>query len=84
MNDSKKAGLMSHMVARTTFRFPKAGTYRFRTKAAEDYMSRITTTGDNNVLTLTVTVRRSTLRFGRSWSRMDLEDAARVLIPRSR
>jgi hypothetical protein len=37
--------------------FAKSGVYRFRTKAGEDYLARIVTTGEDNVLTLTVTVR---------------------------
>jgi len=45
------------MGARTTVTFAKAGIYRFRTRTGEDYMSGITTTGKDNVLTLTVTVR---------------------------
>lgn len=53
---SQTPGLMSHMGARTTVTFSKAGGYRFRTRAGEDYMSGITTTGEDNVLTLTVTV----------------------------
>jgi plastocyanin len=54
---SQTPGLMSHMGARTTVTFQKAGVYRFRTRAGEDYMPGITTTGEDNVLTLTVTVR---------------------------
>jgi plastocyanin len=48
---------MSHMGARLTVKFPHAGTYRFTTKPGEDYMKGVKTTGEDNVLTLTVTVR---------------------------
>lgn len=50
-------GLMPHMGASTTVRFSKPGVYRFRTRAGEDYWPGVTTTGADNVLTLTVTVR---------------------------
>src|ERR1019366_3845802 len=52
---SQTLGLMSPMGARTTVTFSKAGVYRFR-RAGEDYMQGITTTGEDNALTLTVTV----------------------------
>jgi plastocyanin len=48
---------MSHMGATLKVTFPHAGTYRFTTKAGEDYMKGIKTIGEDNVLTLTVTVR---------------------------
>jgi hypothetical protein len=54
---SQTPGLMNRMGARTSVTFVKPGAYRFRTKAGEDYMPGITTTGEDNVLTLTVTVR---------------------------
>ncbi len=54
---SQTPGLMSHMGASTTVTFSEAGVYRFRTRAGEDYMQGIHTSGADNVLTLTVTVR---------------------------
>ena len=54
---STKPGLMGHMGARTTVAFAHPGVYRFRTRAGEDYIKGIQTTGEDNVLTLTVTVR---------------------------
>lgn len=54
---SQGPGLMGHMGASTTVRFVEPGTYRFRTRAGEDYTAGIETTGHDNVLTLTVTVR---------------------------
>ena len=48
---------MSHMGARTTVKFPHAGTYTFTTKTGEDYMKGVKTMGADNVLALTVTVR---------------------------
>ncbi|MGB2875390.1 MAG: hypothetical protein WBB76_07950 [Gaiellaceae bacterium] len=47
---------MRHMGASVTVTFPKAGVYRFTTKAGEDYMSGIKTIGEDNVLRLTVRV----------------------------
>jgi plastocyanin len=47
---------MSHMAASVKVTFPRAGTYRFTTKAGEDYMTGVKTIGEDNVLTLTVTV----------------------------
>jgi plastocyanin len=49
--------LMSHMGAKATVKFPRAGTYVFTTKAGEDYMKGVKTTGEDNVLTLKVVVR---------------------------
>ena len=49
-------GVMNHMGATTTIRPASPGLYRFRTHAGEDYIAGITTTGADNVLTLTVTV----------------------------
>ena len=47
---------MNHMGASVKVVFPKAGVYRFITKAGEDYMAGMKTIGDDNVLRLTVTV----------------------------
>lgn len=54
---SGTSGGMDHMGAWTRVTFAKPGVYRFRTRAGEDYMPGIETTGDDNVLTLAVTVR---------------------------
>lgn len=53
---SPTPGLMGHMGAWTTVRFAHPGVYRFRTRAGEDYLQGIRTTGADNVLALTVTV----------------------------
>jgi hypothetical protein len=50
-------GMMGLKVATMKVSFPKAGTYRFRTHAGEDYMAGVKTTGADNVLELTVVVR---------------------------
>jgi hypothetical protein len=50
-------GRMDHMGATTKITFSKAGTYRFKTVAGEDYMSGFRTIGPDNLLRLTVTVR---------------------------
>jgi plastocyanin len=47
---------MSHMGASVKALFPRAGVYRFKTRAGEDYTSGIKTIGEDNVLRLTVTV----------------------------
>jgi len=47
---------MSKMGASTKVVFSKAGTYRFTTKAGEDYMKGVKTVGEDNVLKLTVKV----------------------------
>lgn len=49
---------MRHMSAQAKIMFPKKGTYRFITKAGEDYpnMSMMKTIGEDNVLRLTVVV----------------------------
>ena len=47
---------MKHMSAQAKVVFAKKGTYRFTTKAGEDYMKGIKTIGPDNVLRLTVTV----------------------------
>lgn len=57
MGGSSAAGEMSSMGATTSIRLTKPGVYRFRTRAGEDYRSGFETTGKDNVLTLTVTVR---------------------------
>jgi plastocyanin len=49
-------GVMAHMGASIKVTFAKAGTYRFTTKAGEDYMKGMKTVGEDNVLRLTVTV----------------------------
>lgn len=51
-----KAGLMNYMGATTKVTFPKSGTYTFTTKPGEDYMTGIKTTGEDNVLKVTVVV----------------------------
>ena len=48
---------MNHMSAIAHVSFPKAGVYVFTTKAGEDYMKGVKTTGEDNVLHLKVTVR---------------------------
>jgi plastocyanin len=47
---------MSHMGAKANVTFPTAGTYRLTTKAGEDYMKGIVTTGTDNVLKIKVVV----------------------------
>jgi hypothetical protein len=47
---------MNHMSASVKAIFPKAGIYRFTTKAGEDYMPGMKTVGEDNVLRLTVKV----------------------------
>jgi plastocyanin len=49
---------MKHMAAQAKVVFPKKGTYRFMTKAGEDYpnMSMMKTIGEDNVLRLVVVV----------------------------
>jgi len=49
--------LMNHVGAKTTFTVAKSGTYRFKTKAGEDYKGmEMKTIGEDNVLRLTVVV----------------------------
>ena len=49
--------MMGHMGASLKVTFPRAGTYRFTTKFGEDYKGvTLKTTGEDNVLHLTVTV----------------------------
>ena len=47
---------MNHMSATAKVTFLKKGTYRFTTKAGEDYMQGMKTIGEDNVLRLSVTV----------------------------
>lgn len=54
---SSRPGLMNHMGASTKVTFSKPGIYRFHTRAGADYMPGIQTSGADNVLTLTVSVR---------------------------
>jgi|SRR5438094_2144394 len=56
MHGHEGSGMMGHMGAKTQVTFPAAGTYRFTTKAGEDYMEGMKTIGEDNVLRLTVTV----------------------------
>ncbi len=48
--------MMSHMHASAHAAFPVKGTYVFKTRAGEDYMKGIKTTGEDNVLKLVVKV----------------------------
>jgi plastocyanin len=52
-----KSSNMNHLAAAFTLTLPKAGTYRFKTVAGEDYMKGVKTTGEDNNLTLTIVVR---------------------------
>ena len=56
MHGTSAPGAMTHMGASTKVYFPKAGVYRFFTKAGEDYMPGMRTIGEDNVLRLKVTV----------------------------
>jgi hypothetical protein len=47
---------MAHMGATATVSFGHSGVYKFTTKVGEDYMAGVKTTGEDNVLRLTVTV----------------------------
>jgi hypothetical protein len=47
---------LKHMGASVKLTLTKPGVYHFTTKAGDDYMSGIKTTGEDNVLKLTVTV----------------------------
>ncbi|MDX6540998.1 MAG: hypothetical protein QOI71_2608 [Gaiellales bacterium] len=49
--------MMARMRSAAKVTFSKAGVYKFTTKAGEDYMSGVKTSGEDNVLKLTVTVR---------------------------
>jgi plastocyanin len=48
--------MLKHMGASVKVTLTKPGTYHFTTKAGEDYMSGVRTTGEDNVLRLTVVV----------------------------
>ena len=48
---------LNKMGSKVTVRFRTAGTYVFGTKPGEDYMKGIKTTGEDNVLTLKITVK---------------------------
>jgi plastocyanin len=47
---------MSHMGAKSTVTFPKAGVYSLTTKPGEDYMKGVVTTGPDNTLRIKVVV----------------------------
>jgi plastocyanin len=49
--------VMGHMSATVKVVFRTAGVYVFATKVGEDYMSGVKTVGEDNVLTLKITVR---------------------------
>jgi len=49
-------GMMGHMGATASVSFAASGTYRFTTRAGEDYMRGMKTLGPDNVLRLTVVV----------------------------
>jgi len=51
------AGTMARMGAGTRIVLTKPGTYRFTTRAGEDYMQGMKTTGEDNVLKLVVVVK---------------------------
>ena len=48
---------LNKMGSRVVVKFLKAGTYVFGTKPGEDYMQGMKTTGEDNVLTLKITVK---------------------------
>jgi hypothetical protein len=48
--------MMARMGSASKVTFTKPGVYKFTTKAGEDYMSGVKTTGEDSVLRLTVTV----------------------------
>src|SRR5205085_1609078 len=47
---------MKHMSAQAKVVFPRKGTYRFTTRAGEDYVPGMKTVGEDNVLRITVVV----------------------------
>ena len=47
---------MSHPGAKVSLTFSRPGVYRFMTKVGEDYMKGVRTIGEDNVLTMKVTV----------------------------
>ncbi|MBA3842299.1 MAG: hypothetical protein H0X39_06725 [Actinobacteria bacterium] len=56
MHGTYPPAMLARMGAATSITFSKPGVYRFTTKAGEDYMSGVKTTGEDNVLRLTVRV----------------------------
>ena len=56
-HEFKGMGVMGHPGASIKIRFAKAGVYTFRTRFGEDYMKMPDTIGEDNTLTLKVTVR---------------------------
>jgi plastocyanin len=56
MHGAEGPGMMAHVGAKTQVTFTAAGTYRFTTRAGEDYMEGMKTIGEDNVLRLTVKV----------------------------
>jgi hypothetical protein len=56
MKGTFPAPMMARMGASSKVTFTKAGVYKFTTKVGEDYMSGVKTSGEDNVLRLTVTV----------------------------
>ncbi len=50
MHGAAAPGLVNYMGATTTLELSAPGVYRFRTRAGEDYMAGIKTTGADNVL----------------------------------
>lgn len=56
MHGGAAPGVMNHMGSTATVKLTAPGVYRFRTRAGEDYMTGIATTGEDNVLTLKVVV----------------------------
>jgi hypothetical protein len=55
-HEFKGAGVMAHSGASVKIVFSKAGIYKFKTRFGEDYMKMPDTVGEDNTLTLTVTV----------------------------
>jgi plastocyanin len=53
----KGSPLLNKIGASVVVSFPRAGTYVFGTKVGEDYMKGVKTTGEDNVLTLKITVK---------------------------
>jgi len=56
MKGTFPASMMARMGASSKVTFTKPGVYKFTTKVGEDYLSGVKTTGEDNVLKLTVTV----------------------------
>jgi hypothetical protein len=53
----KGSPLLNKIGAKVTVSFPKAGVHVFGTKVGEDYTKGAKTTGEDNVLTLNITVK---------------------------